>query len=51
VIASLSIAGPTHRVSKKTLASHAREVVRAADAISQRLGYRPARLLASLKSA
>ena len=51
VIASLSIAGPTHRVSKKTLMTYAREVVQAADAISQRLGYQPARLLASLKSA
>jgi len=32
-----------HRISKKTLVSHAREVVKAADAISQRLGYRPLR--------
>src|SRR5579859_6294249 len=51
VIASLSIAGPTHRVSKKTLATYAREIVEAADAISQRLGYQPARVLAPLKSA
>ena len=51
VIASLSIAGPTHRVTKKTLATYAREVVQAADAISQRLGYQPARVLAPLKSA
>lgn len=43
VIASLSIAGPAQRISKKILASHAREVVKAADAISQRLGYRPPR--------
>ena len=43
VIASLSIAGPAHRISKKTLVSHAREVVKAADAISQRLGSRPLR--------
>lgn len=43
VIASLSIAGPAHRISRKTLVSHAREVVKAADAISQRLGYRPLR--------
>lgn len=43
VIASLSIAGPVHRISKKTLVSHAREVVKAADAISHRLGYRPLR--------
>ena len=40
VIASLSIAGPAHRISRKTLVSHAREVVKAAEAISQRLGYR-----------
>jgi len=51
VIASLSIAGPTHRVSKKILMSYAREVVKAADAISQRLGYQSARVLPSLKSA
>ncbi len=51
MIASLSIAGPTHRVTKKTLATYAREVVQAADAISQRLGYQPARVLAPLKSA
>lgn len=43
VIASLSIAGPAHRISKKALVSHAREVVKAANAISQRLGYRPLR--------
>jgi IclR family KDG regulon transcriptional repressor len=51
VIASLSIAGPTHRVSKKTLIAYAREVVRATDSISQRLGYQLARVIASLKSA
>jgi DNA-binding IclR family transcriptional regulator len=45
VIASLSIAGPAHRISKKALVAHAREVVKAADAISQRLGYRPRRAL------
>jgi IclR family transcriptional regulator, KDG regulon repressor len=41
VVASLSVAGPAHRVSRKALVSYAREVVGAADAISQRLGYRP----------
>ncbi len=51
VVASLSIAGPTHRVSKKALVSHAREVVRAADAISQRLGYQPSRVLRPLQTA
>jgi len=40
VVASLSIAGPSQRISKKSLASYAREVVKAADEISQRLGYR-----------
>jgi len=43
VVASLSIAGPAHRISRKTLQSHARELVSAAEAISQRLGYRPMR--------
>jgi IclR family KDG regulon transcriptional repressor len=43
VIASLSIAGPAHRISKKAMQSYARELVTAAEAISQRLGYRPAR--------
>jgi IclR family KDG regulon transcriptional repressor len=43
VIASLSIAGPAHRISRKTLVAYAHEVVKAADAISQRLGYRPSR--------
>lgn len=43
VIASLSIAGPAQRISRKTLVSHAREVVKAAEAISHRLGYRPLR--------
>jgi DNA-binding IclR family transcriptional regulator len=51
VVASLSIAGPTHRVSKKVLQSYARDVMKAAEAISQRLGYQPARALPSLKSA
>lgn len=43
VIASLSIAGPAHRISRKMLLAHAREVVSAAEAISQRLGHRPMR--------
>ena len=47
VIASLSIAGPAHRVSRRALVSYAREVVGAADAISQRLGCRPLRALQS----
>jgi IclR family transcriptional regulator, KDG regulon repressor len=48
VVASLSIAGPAHRISRKTLLSHARELVGAADAISQRLGYRPGRARAGI---
>lgn len=44
VVASLSIAGPAHRVSKKILLSYARDVVGAAGAISQRLGYQAPRL-------
>jgi len=43
VVASLSVAGPAQRISKKNLAAYAREVVKAADAISQRLGHRPFR--------
>jgi Bacterial transcriptional regulator len=44
VVASLSIAGPAHRVSKKILLSYARELVGATDAISQRLGYQAPRI-------
>jgi len=43
VIASLSIAGPAHRVSRKTLLSYARDVVGAAETVSQRMGFRPPR--------
>jgi DNA-binding IclR family transcriptional regulator len=43
VIASLSIAGPAHRVSRKILLSYARDVVGAAEAVSQRMGYQPPR--------
>lgn len=45
VVASLSIAGPAHRISRKALASYAREVVGAADSISHRLGFRPLRAI------
>jgi len=51
VIASLSIAGPTHRVSRKILLSYARDVIGAADSISQRLGYQPLRLVPLQKRA
>ena len=43
VVASLSVAGPAHRITRKRLLAHAHELVSAAQAISQRLGYRPAR--------
>jgi IclR family KDG regulon transcriptional repressor len=43
VIASLSIAGPAHRVSRKTLLSYARDVVGAAETVSLRMGYQPTR--------
>ena len=43
VIAAVSIAGPAQRLTKKVLTNFAPEVVSAADAISQRLGYQPLR--------
>jgi DNA-binding IclR family transcriptional regulator len=43
VIAAISIAGPVHRMTKKTLLGWARELVEAADAVSQRLGWQPPR--------
>ncbi|HET7764119.1 MAG TPA: IclR family transcriptional regulator [Burkholderiales bacterium] len=39
VIAAISIAGPVHRMTKKTLLGWVRELVEAAEAISQRLGW------------
>src|SRR5262249_41677038 len=47
VVATISIAGPTQRVSRKVMQAYAGEVVAAAAAISQRLGYVPPRLDAS----
>lgn len=44
VVAAISIAGPTQRVSKKILQGYAPDVVAAAAAISQRLGYAPRRV-------
>ncbi len=44
VVAAISIAGPVQRVSKKVLQSYVPEVVAAANAISQRLGYVPGRI-------
>jgi IclR family KDG regulon transcriptional repressor len=43
VIAATSIAGPSQRLTKKILLSFATDVVTASEAISQRLGYNPAR--------
>jgi IclR family transcriptional regulator, KDG regulon repressor len=45
MIAAVSIAGPAQRLTKKVLQSFATDVIEAADAISQRLGYRPPRAL------
>jgi len=39
VIAAISIAGPVHRMTKKMLLGWLRELVEAADAVSQRLGW------------
>ena len=39
VIAAISIAGPVHRMTRKTLLGWVREMVAAADAVSQRLGW------------
>ena len=43
VIAAISIAGPVHRMTRKTLLGWVRELVEAADAVSQRLGWQPPR--------
>ena len=39
VVAAISIAGPVHRMTKKMLLGWVRELVEAADAVSQRLGW------------
>ncbi|HUL91571.1 MAG TPA: IclR family transcriptional regulator [Burkholderiales bacterium] len=39
VIAAISIAGPVHRMTKKALLGWVRELVTAAEAVSQRLGW------------
>ena len=39
VIAAISIAGPAHRMTRKTLLGWVRELVEAADAVSLRLGW------------
>ncbi len=43
VVAAISIAGPVHRMAKKTLLSWVRELVEAADAVSHRLGWQVSR--------
>ena len=43
VIAAISIAGPVHRMTKKMLLGWVRELVGAADAVSQRLGWQSPR--------
>ena len=43
VVAAISIAGPVHRMARKTLLGWVRELVDAADAVSQRLGWQPSR--------
>jgi DNA-binding IclR family transcriptional regulator len=49
VVAAISIAGPVHRMTKKALLSWLRELVDAAEAVSQRLGWQPARQQASAR--
>jgi hypothetical protein len=41
VVAALSVAGPAHRIARKTLLQWSRTLVEAADAASQRLGWQP----------
>ena len=41
VVAAVGLAGPVQRLSKKTISGFVPNVVRTADAISARLGYRP----------
>jgi len=43
VVAAISIAGPVHRMPGKALLGWVRELVQAAEAVSQRLGWQPAR--------
>jgi len=43
VVAAISIAGPVHRMARKTLLGWVRELVEAADAVSLRLGWQPSR--------
>src|SRR6266513_2214100 len=43
VVAAISIAGPVHRMARKALLGWVRELVDAAEAVSQRLGWQPSR--------
>jgi IclR family transcriptional regulator, KDG regulon repressor len=43
VIAAISIAGPVHRMTRKTLLGWLRELIDVADAVSQRLGWQSPR--------
>jgi IclR family KDG regulon transcriptional repressor len=44
VVASIGISGPAHRLTRKVLQAYANDLMSATDAVSQRLGYRPAQL-------
>src|SRR6266566_2657163 len=43
VVAAISIAGPVHRMARRALLGWVRELVDAAEAVSQRLGWQPPR--------
>ena len=51
VVAAISIAGPVHRMTKKALLSWLRELLDAAEAVSQRLGWQPSRQPGSARRA
>jgi len=51
VVAAISIAGPVHRMARKALLGWVRELVDAAEAVSQRLGWQPSRAEALSKRA
>jgi len=51
VVAAISIAGPVHRMARKALLGWVRELVDAAEAVSQRLGWQASRAEALPKRA
>ncbi|TMH80872.1 MAG: IclR family transcriptional regulator [Betaproteobacteria bacterium] len=51
VVAAISIAGPVHRMARKALLGWVRDLVEAAEAVSQRLGWQPSRAEALPKRA